>query len=755
MLLGMYIKCGHLVDAETIFAQLAVKNVISWNALITGYAEHGPYEQVFTCFEQMQLEGITPNSVTVASVIKACGDLRAIEKGREIHLMFILSTHETDLSVANTCIGMYAKCGSLLEAQKVFDAMATRDVVTWTALMAGYAQHGPPEKALECFHQMQKCNITPNAVSFSCVLKACSSIGDLEEGQKIHAYIAKEEYETDRLVMNSLIDLYGKCGSLIDAREVFGNVPFQDAASWTSLIVGCIEHGHGQEALKIFNNMQVKNIPLDVVSYVCGLKACSLAGAVDNGLSLHAEIGREGFEGDLTINNTLISMYSKFGWLTEAEDVFDMLHKRSVCSWTALIAGYSEHGYSELVLRCFEQMQTERICPNDVTYCCFLRACGIIKELDRGGKCHQEIVEKGLEKDTSIGTTLVGMYSKCGSLSQAQGVFRMLSVQDVTAWTAMIAGYTEQNFHHEALHCFNQMQHKCACSNTVTYICVLKACGSLGVLVKITDIHKEVVLKGFESDFTLNNSLIGAYAKCGSFQDAWSLLNNFPAQDVVTWSAMIKGYAVNQESDMAIECFHRMLNEGLKPDAVLFLCLLTACGHGSMVLQGQDFFNMMGCVHNIQPAPEHLNCMVYLFARVGLLYEALTVLEMLSPASEGTWLSLLSACKIYGEQELGLRCFQQLVELNPRDATWYVIMSDIYMSDGKLDDALGVERMRLDARAEKKPAISTIELNHKTYEFLVGSGQYTESPVFSRNLWRKMQINGHIPDLDTCRIYYF
>eukprot|EP00250_Pteridium_aquilinum_P022559 c25411_g4_i1 orf=121-1197(+) len=278
MLMGMYVKCGLLPDARFVFVKLPMKNVVSWNALISGYAEHGPCEHALKCFEQMQSEGVTPNAVTMASVVKVCGTSGAFDKGREIHMMLAKNESELGLSVANTFIGMYAKCGSLSEAQEVFDKLAVRDVVSWTALIAGYAEHGPAEKALKFFLEMQQDKILPNAVTFSCVLKACGSIGDSDEGQKIHTEIVKEEYETDVTVGNSLVGMYAKCGLLTEALEIFEDLRVQDVVSWTSLIAGYAEHGPGEESLKAFENMQHEGISPDAVTYACSLKACSSRG---------------------------------------------------------------------------------------------------------------------------------------------------------------------------------------------------------------------------------------------------------------------------------------------------------------------------------------------------------------------------------------------------------------------------------------------------------------------------------------------
>jgi pentatricopeptide repeat protein len=405
------------------------------------------------------------------------------------------------------------------------------------------------------------------------------------------------------------------------------------------------------------------------------------------------------------------------------------------------------------VLKHFEQMQHEGVRPNEVTYCCVLKACGSIKAAGKGQEIHMEILRQGLElRDISLGKTLVGMYTKCGLLSKGRDVFDNLAIRDVMTWTSMISGYAEHGFDIEALRCLDQMQRENIDLNAISYVCCMKACGNIGALTKSHHLHTEILFKGYEDESSVANGLISTYAKCGAFEEAWLLFDNTHVRDVVTWCSMIKGYALNHQISMALHCFKSMQKQSIQPDAVTFICIINACCQNGMLSEACHYFEEMETLYGLVPSIEHYSCIVDILARSGYLYEAEHFLEMLLPPPEAMWTALLNASKIYGDEEVGMRCFKLLVELSPEDATWYVMMSDLYLSIGKLEDSLRVEEMRKLARAEKKPAVALIELDDKIHEFVVGTNGETRNSWTMRKLMREMKMDGYFPELDQSRI---
>ncbi|MCO5606079.1 hypothetical protein L7F22_060266 [Adiantum nelumboides] len=226
-LVNLYAKCGALRTAQELFDKLHVRNEVSWTALLAGYAEYGFFKEAFSCFEQMQGEGIHPNAITFSSILKACANSRNLEKGQELHNLVLRDHLLADhIEVGNALVDMYAKCGAMQKAQEVFDELPTRDVVSWNALITGYTQNGHGEEALSCFEQIQEVGFSPNAVTCICILKACGSIRASDRGEAIHALITREQLlKTCSKVANALVDMYVKCGALEKAKDVLNQVP--------------------------------------------------------------------------------------------------------------------------------------------------------------------------------------------------------------------------------------------------------------------------------------------------------------------------------------------------------------------------------------------------------------------------------------------------------------------------------------------------------------------------------------------------
>jgi pentatricopeptide repeat protein len=238
----------------------------------------------------MQQKGIIPDTFTFVPVLNACASLRALEEGRWAHEQIIQSGYEADVFVGCSLIDMYAKCGSMDDAQRVFSKMPSHDVVTWNAMILGHGKSAQGHKALELFRQMQQEGVQPDSVTFVGVLNACASLVALEEGRCAHKQIIQNGSDSDVFVGNSLVDMYAKCGSMEDAWRVFNKMPSRDVVSWNAILGGCAMHGHGKEALKHFEQMCEEGVHPDDITFVCLLSACSHAGLVDQGMRCYASM---------------------------------------------------------------------------------------------------------------------------------------------------------------------------------------------------------------------------------------------------------------------------------------------------------------------------------------------------------------------------------------------------------------------------------------------------------------------------------
>ncbi|KAH7443656.1 hypothetical protein KP509_02G044500 [Ceratopteris richardii] len=681
-LIDMYTKCGALERANEVFSQLSKRNLVSWNTLIAGYSHQGRGREALDFYEQMLCGGFSPDAVTFVCTLQACGSIGALQKGQELHAQIIKeNSDKTNAAVANALVDMYMKCGAVLHARGVFEDIPFRNLVLWTVLIAGYAQHGYGKDALDCYKQMQFGGFLPDAATLSCVLKACTSIGALDSGCEIHAQIVREHsLETNSIIANALIDMYSKCGALEKAEEVFKKLLYPDNIAWTALIGGYSQHKQGGVAMQCFERMQLESHSPDEVTYACCMKACGSIKALGRGQQIHAQIIRlQSLEKHQLLFNSMIDMYSKCGVLDIAKNVFDGLTNRNVVSWNALLSGLTQHGYSRDAVKLYEQMLSRSISPDATTYACVLKAYGDIGDFEKGHEIASHVIKQQLLKtNIVVANALIDMYLKCGEVKIAREVFDEIPVRDVILWTSMITGYADHGYGEDAISCFEHMKVEGLYPDAITFAAILKACGSMGAAYTGEDVHSEIVKQELlEHDAVIGIALVNFYANCGMLAEAQWIFDELPERNVISWSALMVGYAQLGKEDVVLHMLDMMVAESIEPDAVTFTIILNTCSHRGLLDLGQMYFESIHEVFGILPTIEHYTIMVDLFGRAGHLDRAVAIIERLpvSVVNLTMWHTLLGACNKLANTNLGMWAFEQLHEV---DAAAYVCLSNIF-----------------------------------------------------------------------------
>eukprot|EP01018_Ginkgo_biloba_P001826 Gb_02379 [translate_table: standard] len=508
-LVTTYVKCGCLLDARRVFDQMPERNVLSWTTMIAAYARHGLAEEALTLFHRMQRTGIQPDQFTFASVLPAYANLASLEQGKEIHEEIIRSRFESDLFVANALVDMYAKCGSVENARNVFDKMPERDVVSWNAIIAGYAQNGhidealklfqkmpkrnlvswttmiaayaqkgPAEEALEFFRQMQWAGVKPDSKTFASVLAASANLAGLEQGKEIHGEIIRSGFQSDAFVETALVDMYAKCGTIENARQVFdkihpGNVvlrnamiagyaqngyvdealklfqelPERNVVSWTAMIAGYVQNGYFEEALKYFQRMQLEGVKSNSKTFASVLPACANLAAVEQGKEIHGEIIRRGFQSDAFAVNALVNMYAKCGNIENARYLFDRMLQPDVVSWTVIIAGYATNGCGKEALKLFEEMQQSGTNPDHATFVGVLSACchaGLVDEGRRYFECMSQYYH--ITPTLEHHGCMVDLLGRAGHLDEAHSFIRKMPIEpDAVVWGCLLGACRMHN----------------------------------------------------------------------------------------------------------------------------------------------------------------------------------------------------------------------------------------------------------------------------------------------------------------------
>ncbi|MCO5610815.1 hypothetical protein L7F22_065056 [Adiantum nelumboides] len=701
---------------------------------------------------------VTPLTLESAhGLLKKYIDAKDLVAGRKLYAFVEKVGLQTNPFLGSYFIRLFSFSDDVSEAYLAFRNLIEPNVFNWTAIISAFNQHRQSEKAIKLHHIMQQTNVPPDEYVFVALLHSCAATSSFMQGKQLHVQINGQAARFDTFVGNSLIDMYAKCGDLETAFKVFLELRNRDMVSWNAMIGGYAQHGVSEQALRLFHNMQCENVQPSRVTLVSTLKACASIEFLDDGRLIHAQAIEEGFDSGIIFGSALTNLYAKCGKLLDACCILEKQPSRHIGIWNALVTGYAQYGDGERALQVFQKMRHDGFMPNEVTYVCVVKACtGMCAFYD--GRCiHVLIVENDMKENSFIQSALIDMYTASGSLNDARRVFdRVLNRNEIT-WSAIVTGYAQHGCGEEALLLFQQMQSEGAKCDLYTLVNVLKACTCLVALDVGQVIHGFVVEHKLESDACLGSVLIEFYSNCGSLDDAASVFNHLPNQNIVTWSTMIGGYSMQGNIKAALQLFERMKQQGLKPDDVIFVSLLSTCAQMGFVEEGKQLFEAMTKDFGLTPTGEHYNCMVDLLARVGRFGEAESLMEFSSDKSSFVgWLTLLSHCKAHSRVAMGRRCFDHIVTLDSGHASAYVLMSEIYDAAGMYDDAEKIRKMRDCGQAWKKPGQASIEINQKLHTFVVGDKSHSQMPDIHSKLNSvncSLIDGGHVPHAGSIYVY--
>eukprot|EP01018_Ginkgo_biloba_P011245 Gb_34297 [translate_table: standard] len=562
----LYAICGSMVDARLVFDKISQRNAFLYNMMIRGYACSGPCEEGLALYYQMQRAGLQPDNFTFPFVLKACATLSALQKAEEIHYHIMRSGLESDIFVGNSLVTMYAKCGKIEFARKLFDKMPKRDAASWNAIIAGYVQNGCANEALTFFNRMQLSELRPDRVTIVSVLPACAALLALQEGKEIHEYSIKNRYVSDVFVDTALIDMYAKCGSLDIARQLFNRMPKRNVVSWNAMIAGYSQNGYAEEALMLFHQMELADVNPNKVTIVSVLPACAALLSLQEGKEIHNYTRENGFESDLCVGNSLIAMYAKCRSIETARHVFDKMPERDVFSWTAMIAGYAQNGYAKEALTFFHEMQLAGIKPDSVTMVSVIPALAHLAALQQGKLIHAYSIRRQFDSDVILETALIDMYAKCGNIEIARQVFDKMSEINVVSWSAMIAGYGMHGRGEDAIALFSQMQEIGMKPDHITFTCLLCACSHAG-LVDEGWKYFDCMSQDYEITPSVEHyaCMVDLLGRAGHLDEAQNFIRNMPFEPSArVWGALLGACRIHHDIELG-ECVAERLFD-LKPD---------------------------------------------------------------------------------------------------------------------------------------------------------------------------------------------
>ncbi|KAA8550610.1 hypothetical protein F0562_002294 [Nyssa sinensis] len=446
-------------------------------------------------------------------MLSACKDRATIAK---VHAFMIISGVFGHGTSNGQLVASYARIGDIGLARRVFDKLPKRGIEVWNAMIIAYSRMDRPVEVISLFHQMNLEGARPDSSTFTVAIKACTSLLDLEMGEKIHSLAIERGYEYDVFVGSSVLNLYAKYGKMDEAMCVFDKMPRRDLVSWTTMITGFAQNGRASEAVDTYQRMRKERMEGDGVVMVGLIQACAKLGDTKMGLAVHGYMIRTGLPMDVVVQTSLVDMYAKSGHVELASRVFRKMSYRNVISWGVLISGYAQNGFAGNALELLVEMQRS---------------------------IHGLVMRRLLDFDQVLGTAVIDMYSKCGALPTARALFDHISYRDSVSWNTMIASYGIHGHGKEALSLFLQMMETDLKPDHATFASLLSAFSHSGLVEEgqywFNVMVNEFMIQPAEKHYAC---MVDLLARGGRVKEACEMIDSITIEPgLAVWVALLSG----------------------------------------------------------------------------------------------------------------------------------------------------------------------------------------------------------------------
>ncbi|KAI3463022.1 hypothetical protein Pfo_019685 [Paulownia fortunei] len=504
-LISGLLKHGKVDEAMFYFGRIPFLNVFSWTATISGLVQNRLSFQAMRLYKKMLRSGVLPNDITFTSVIRACVELSDFGLGKSVLGLIIKVGFEDHVCVSNSLVTLFLRLGEIDSARKTFDRMEERDVVSWT----------------------------------------------------------------------TILDMYVEMGDLREARRIFDEMPERNEVTWSAIIARFSQSGNAEEALRLFQQMVQHSFKPNVSCYSSVISALASLEALQAGRNIHAHVLKIGMEINVFVGSSLVDLYCKCGNTKDGRLVFDSIPEKNVVCWNSMVAGYSLTGRLAEATELFNQIpQKNNISwnsliaghlgienfdeafevfngmilsgeqPNKSTFSSVFKACASLASLEKGKYAHTKALKLGFQHDIFVGTALVDMYAKSGSIEGSKKIFNRMPIKNEIVWTAMIQGLAENGFAEESLCLFEEMEQTSSIApNELILLSVLFACSHCGLVDKglsyFNSMEKVYGIRPNERHYT---SVVDMLSRSGRLCEAEKFITGMPYEpEANAWAALLSG----------------------------------------------------------------------------------------------------------------------------------------------------------------------------------------------------------------------
>ncbi|XP_068640588.1 pentatricopeptide repeat-containing protein At4g35130, chloroplastic [Aristolochia californica] len=552
----------------------------------------------------------------------------------------------------------------------------------------------------------------------------------------------------------TVISSYVAAGLMEDALRVFDAADRPDTFLWNLMIKGYVNNEFYEEAIALYRRMQLMGICADNYTFPFLIKACWGLFSLDEGTKMHSYLMKTGYNFDLFICNSLITMYAKLGCVESAEKVFHEMSVRDAVSWNALINGYSSNGNGWKALLYFIEMQAQWLEIDRFTLIGALGACSLERYQKQGKEIHCYAIRCGFESDLMIQTSLLDMYGKCRNMGFAERLFHGICRRNVVHWNVLVSGYVSNNQPHKACSCLIRMQEDDHINpDLVTLLNVLPACANNNHHLEGKSLHGFAIRKGLLPHLVLETALMDFYVTCCETKSAVKLFDAMDEKNLISWNTLIKAYVQDGQYMHAIQLFHDLIGELGQQDEVTLSSIIPAYTELGFLRQGRQI-HCYALKQGYGLNTFILNSLIYMYAKCGDLESSQKIfagitekdvvswnaiimgygihgygrvaLELFSvmqgigiPPNRVSFISVLSSCSNNGLIEEGWQYFTSMKQdfgIEPQ-IEHYGCMVDLIGRTGNLDSALSfIEKMPIAPTARIWGSLLTASKNHQNIE---------------------------------------
>ncbi|KAM0023383.1 putative tetratricopeptide-like helical domain superfamily [Helianthus debilis subsp. tardiflorus] len=540
-LIDVYSKCERMDIAYRIFESMHEPDDVSWGTLMAGFALNGCHYEVLELFDQMKNNNLNVNIVSVVSALAAAGETKDLVKGKMIHECVKKNKFDSDIRVSTPLITMYAKCGELEKAQRLFHNLSGKDMVAWSAVIAAFAQSGYHEEAISLFSDMQYAGFKPSIITLVGVLPACAELCVTKLGKSVHGYSIKHDMVSDISIETSLVSMYAKFEDFASAMIVFDRMFHKEVVAWNALINRYAQIGEANLAMKMFCRLRLTEVRPDPGTVVGVVSALAHLADLNLGASVHALVTKHGFESDCHVNNALIDMYSKSRSLSSAERLFGLTKSQDQVLWNVMIGAYTRNGCAQESISMFHRMKSKGFRPSLVTFVNTLPAVAYLAAVKEGTSLHASIFRMGFHSHTIILNGLVDMYSKCGRVDLSEAVFNEINDKDTVSWNVMLAGYALNGSVDCAFGFFSRMQDNLVEIDPVSFLSLLSACRHAGLVKEGKRVFKLMKEKhNIEPKLEHYACMVDMLGRAGLFDETLRLIESMQMEpDGGVWGSLL------------------------------------------------------------------------------------------------------------------------------------------------------------------------------------------------------------------------